>query len=121
MTNPFKQITSGIIISTIVGWILWDLVVASNNIPGDTESEIIRTFANHHAAFPLMVGILMGHFFWNARTGINPPITEIGLPVVAITAVLFDVGNILPWINPIFPFLLGLVGGKFLWPQRIKP
>jgi len=66
------KVTTTLIISTISAWILWDLYVASNRVRGDTESEVIRTFANQHPAFSYAAGIVMGHFFWNVVEATNP-------------------------------------------------
>lgn len=115
------KVTTTLIAVTIVVWVLWDLYVALNGHRGDTESEVIRTFSNRHFAFPLIIGIVMGHFFWNVATPISPWWSRIGLPIVGLTAIVVDYLKLVPWINPGWPFLAGIILGRLLWPQMIKP
>ena len=52
----------------IGGMIVYELWSVFNSIPGDTLSEAVWDFGQH-PMIVLAVGILMGHFFWNKRSG----------------------------------------------------
>lgn len=62
-----KQITAGLIITTIAGLIGWDIVVASNKTKGDTISEILLRAAKKVPAVAMAWGVLSGHLFWPQR------------------------------------------------------
>jgi hypothetical protein len=118
-----KRITQAIILGTVVAWIGWDIYAASNGVDGDTESEVIRLFANRHPFLPLAMGVLMSHFFWNVRASsfrLPRIATFVGLPVVGIAGAVLDFAGLLPWVHPLAPFVIGIFLGRLLWPQRIK-
>lgn len=118
-----KKITQALIVATVVVWIAWDIYAAANSVPGDTESEMIRLFANRHPFLPLAMGVLMAHFFWNVRASsfrLSRLATYVGLPLVGIVGAGLDAAGFLPWVHPLAPFVIGIFLGRLLWPQRIK-
>jgi len=58
----------GISAAVLIGW---DIVVATNNIQGDTISEITLDFVRNHplSAFSVWfwLGVVCGHLFWPQR------------------------------------------------------
>lgn len=115
MTNHW--LTSGLIIVTICIWIVWDIYVSLQRKAGDTESEVIRTFAVRHPAFVWVVGGLMGHFFWHAA---HPAIwwkTQLILPACGIVVIALDLWAKHPKIPSVVWFLVGLTMWHILWPQ----
>jgi hypothetical protein len=61
-----NAITAGLIIGTILVWILWDVLVAV--APGaDTESQMLRNWGAYSMAFPYTIGMLLGHWWWPWR------------------------------------------------------
>lgn len=56
-----RDITQVIIIATVAVWIIWDIWVAANKTPGDTESEVIRDYTIY-PAIPASLGALLGHW-----------------------------------------------------------
>lgn len=61
-----RKITGWLIISTFAVWIIWDLIAYSNG-ENSTISVVITDFAYYTPAWPLIVGILIGHFFFPAK------------------------------------------------------
>lgn len=118
-----QQVTAGLIVTTIVGWIIWDVYVAVRaSGQRATESEEIRSFGVNHPAFPYLIGGLMAHFFWNAP---SPPAYYVTVLLPAISAP-FVVSDLAGWLRPlkipsVVPFILGLVVWHFLWPQPPLP
>lgn len=45
-------------------WIGWDIYVATNQIPGDTISEIVLHWTRRYPTVILLIGYLMGHLLW---------------------------------------------------------
>lgn len=115
-----KKITQIVMAVSILVWIVWDIVVATNRTPGDTESEIIRGFASQHLTVPWAVGVLMGHFFWNVKQGVPRWRTLVVMPLITLAIVAVDVWGNLPYVLPVIPFLVGVGAGRLLWPQHVK-
>jgi hypothetical protein len=113
-----KYITKGLILTTILSWIVWDIYVAIEPTPGDTESETIRDWAWAHPAFPFAVGAIMGHFFWNREEGRFFSWSPWLLGGLGLAAAVIDVVGLAPTTTPVIPFLVGLPLGALLWPQR---
>lgn len=44
---------------------VWDVKVAFNDVPGDTISELIRDLGHAWYSLPYIMGVVMGHLFWN--------------------------------------------------------
>lgn len=59
-----KKITVAVMAICAAALIGWDIVVAANDTPGDTISEITLAFAMRHPVIPFAVGVLMGHLWW---------------------------------------------------------
>lgn len=114
-----KKVTALLILSTILLWILWDVPVA---IWGDgaTESEVLRDWASAWPSFAYGLGILAGHWFWNVDELPDPPIKRVFMAVAAVTSILvwmaLDLIHGTVQTNPIFPFLIGILVGRVLWP-----
>jgi hypothetical protein len=68
MTTPTKLITIILMFSCAAALIIWDTVVATNNVVGDTISETIFKFTHDHAVagmgLALALGIILGHLVW---------------------------------------------------------
>ena len=54
----------GAAVVVLLGWEGWALV---NHTPGDTISEAVWKAATARPIVPFLAGLLMGHFFWQAR------------------------------------------------------
>lgn len=51
----------------IVGLLAYEAYTLTNNVPNDTLSEAVWAVAGDYPLLPLLVGILMGHFFWQPK------------------------------------------------------
>ena len=60
------QITAAVLVACVLLLLLvvFDLYMAANNVPGDTISEVVRSWAARHPVIPFAAGVVMGHFFW---------------------------------------------------------
>jgi hypothetical protein len=107
--------TTAIVASCIVlGIIIFDIVLASDGVKGNTISEVMRYWSSKVLLLPWAWGVLAGHFFhpsWSWQ-----PHQPIGVAIlvwfsVAAWAVAYTVG---------MPMLVltgaGVVAGVFLWP-----
>ena len=67
-----RRKTAILMVVTAFVWLAWDIFVASNSTPGDTESEITRDYTIY-PALPALLGGLLGHWtFWEVRLGPDP-------------------------------------------------
>lgn len=110
-----KKITALIMVIATALLIGWDIYVASNDVKGDTISEIIMVLGYNWRILPLSFGVLMGHFFWNVEKRRYGKIKAIALGVIGAFVVLADIYIIYP-IHPLIVMLLGIPLGRFLWP-----
>ena len=60
--------TRWILMAGIVALIVWDVLLASNDIPGDTISEVTLQYTGD-IIIPVILGVgfLLGHLFWPQR------------------------------------------------------
>ena len=58
------QITAAVLVACVLLLVVFDLYMAANNVPGDTISEVVRSWAARHPVIPFAFGVVMGHFFW---------------------------------------------------------
>jgi len=118
----YKKITIILILIVAAVLIGWDLVVATNETPGDTISAIIYETAKSFLAIPLAFGAIMGHFFCPIQT--ERTWKEIWIPMITIeiSCLIWDLFRQLElsniWIT--LAFVVGIVMGHYLWPNRGK-
>lgn len=41
-----------------------DVLLATDSIPGNTWSEVVRYWARRYLVIPFAVGVVCGHWFW---------------------------------------------------------
>jgi hypothetical protein len=115
-----RNITSWLIIVTIIVWVVWDIYVGTNSIPGDTESEVIRDWAWDYPSFAAAIGVLCGHWFWTVE-GKRPVWMMLALwflwAVFMVLDVFFGLFNS---VIPILPFSVGVLLGHLMWPLEHK-
>ena len=58
------QLTAAVLVACVLLLVVFDLYMAANNVPGDTISEVVRSWAQRHPVIPFAAGVVMGHFFW---------------------------------------------------------
>ncbi len=116
-----SKVTSVLILATIAVWIGWDIYVAIEPTPGDTESEILRNWGWSTPSFVWMFGALCGHFWgtWDKLIQFRKrfPWSPFALGGLAVVLMSLDYGGFLPSIHPMISFLAGIPFGAWLWPQ----
>lgn len=117
-----KKITAGLIVATIVIWVGWDIYVAIEPTPGDTESETLRDWGWKAPAFVWAFGALCGHFWgtWGKFVTFREkyPWSPFVLGALALGLAGLNAAQILPRIHPMLSFLVGIPFGALLWPQK---
>lgn len=114
----YRKLTMVLIGVVFIGLSLYDLLPAVSHTRGDTISETIRDYAGRYWTIPWVLGVLMGHFFFNVEKGIARWRTIILMPVLTAGLIGADVLDWTPYVNPVFVFLPSFIGGRLLWPQR---
>ena len=120
-------ITVMIILFSTIGLIVWDIVVAVNDVPNrlDTISGRMRAWGNKTLLFPWAWAVLFGHFYGPKIHQLMPRLYSISA-LLALTAVVIIGGIFLrqdgettltSW--PLFLGILnlGAIAGALLWPQ----
>ena len=64
MLKTTAQITGLVCIACVALLVVFDVWMAANSTPGDTISEVVRSWAQRHPVIPFAAGVVMGHFFW---------------------------------------------------------
>jgi hypothetical protein len=93
----WKLITQIVMGVGLGAWIVWDIVVASNRVPGDTISEITLGIAKSTPLLAVAVGVVAGHLFTSFESW--------GAVVSFVQA------------RPLIPFIWGTVTGMLFWYQ----
>jgi len=123
-----RKTTIVILLVAIVGLIGWDVFVATNDVQGDTISEIMLSWATKVALLPLAMGTLMGHLFWPNKGG------KYHIDVIVLVVILVGVRDVCAWVwnapqdvlvqwvlhalwFPLIPLLAGIPLGHYAWPQ----
>lgn len=103
--------------------IAWDIYVASNDVDGDTISEIFHLTAMKYALLPMAWGVLGGHFFAPKRKRVYRFMRLFGLLLVTLSTIAYDIaqfsGHVGP-MNPMLVFVTSIFIGAVLWPQTAK-
>jgi len=68
-------VTLGIALSIGVFLIVWDVILATDNVPGNTITELVRVFTHDNPWVVFLAGLLGGfttgfiggHFWWRPR------------------------------------------------------
>lgn len=115
--HTVRQISSGLIIATIIIWIIWDIPAAIIAGTYGTESAVIRDWATAHPSFGLSIGILAGHWFWNVDEVKYPQLMWVAWALIATLLIVDIAFALLPPLYPLWPFLSGMVVGRILWPM----
>lgn len=58
------KITHWVLIAVSSGLIIADIFWATNDVEGDTISEVILKYARKYTVIPFLFGVLMGHLLW---------------------------------------------------------
>ena len=101
----------------------WDIIVAANDMRGDTISEIARDTSYRLWLLPWSIGGIMGHLFWHKKSeekwNVLAMITSSGV-LIAVNLVALHSEWTIDWWVPLTVFVGGFVAGHFWWPQQAK-
>lgn len=121
------MITVGLIALVTVGLIVWDIIVATNNIPNglDTISGRMKAWGKQTLLLPWLWAGLYGHFWGPIKAGQLMPM-KVSLPIlifltwgVTIVGIWCRQNGITINTWPVFLLVLnlGAIAGACLWPQ----
>jgi len=116
-----RKITKIILIVVALGLIVWDIVPFMNPERGDTISEVIMFYGLRCLTLPLVIGVLMGHFFVPVKEkAIQKPFILVTLAVISLIGdvILHVTNNEHIYMYPIIWVLIGIPIGAMFWQQR---
>ena len=100
--------------------IVLDIFLATDDIGGNTWSEILRSAAQRTPVVPWLGGLVMGHWFHpfdEASPAIDPPGNWMVIVMLTLlVALLGFVVSIPPWL----PLLPGAFVGASIWPVAVE-
>ena len=115
-----RTLTKAAILGAAAMLIVWDVIVALNDIADDTISEVVLGWSFRYQSIPFAAGVLVSHLFWPSRRWKPRDQRRAegwSLVFIAVAFVVIDV-TLVGELAPIIPFLPGVLVGKLLWPQR---
>ena len=120
--------TAWLLLICVMLLLSWDLLVALNDRPGDTISEVLLGLARKSLLLPTAIGIVVAHLLWPSQHQLPAWQTASGLLLIAIGLGAIDLFHFLKkktiagfnfcQRHPIVMFFVGLIFGKLLWPQK---
>ena len=128
MTAKSQLSTVGGILAILIGILIWDVFLATDEVDGNTISSVLKMLGTCPTV-PLFFGLVAGHAFWPTR-GLRPAQqSTIGYTVMIVTLIAsylwynFAFESVMSFLcdNPIAVFaVIGMPMGHFLWPQYTK-
>jgi uncharacterized membrane protein len=109
---------------------IYDIVVAYNDVKGDTISELVRDISHSWYILPYAFGVITGHFFWNKAADEMLPkkqhlLVFFGVVCGSCALVLVrDLVNVF-WTMRAFEYanltlvVVGFFVGAKFWPQHM--
>ncbi len=120
--SEWRWWTGAVIIATIAGLSLWEVIVIWRAPLRARLSPVIISFLWNHPSAALAVGVLIGHLMWPVKFFYQPGMTwkywVLGV-ILAIVLVL-DVVAVLPLVVPVIYAMVGVFLGHYLFPQRLR-
>ncbi len=114
----------GALLGITVVILVWDILLATNQLPDDTWSELLRDAALRHWWIPHAWGFLAAHIWWNGKrpSGVEQWMVWVwgfgSLFLDIVVAYFLMNGNVLPvWFNVVMFSVVGPIMGRLLWPQ----
>jgi len=112
-----RRLTVAVILIPLLVWLVWDIYVATNEVPDDTISEIIRDWSHRLYVIPYGLGGIMGHWFVNKeRDEGRPSRFKTWLLTLPLVLALSPILPPLQYMNTAF-LGIGFCAGALLWPQ----
>lgn len=125
-----RKLTIGFILFVIFAVIAYDVWVWIEPTSGDTISEVIRDYGSRSWFVLVSLGVLLGHFFWNAKKVDyeRRKWTMLGLLVLGVILLCIDIiANIAgaewhrlfsgAWVLLV---AVGVVFGRLGWPLQAR-
>lgn len=122
MKTNFYNASKWILVIATLGLWAYDIFPVLSEPSGDTLSEVIRDYAGSLWFFPLMMGTLMGHWFWLHDTMTN---YWLRLKIFGVVMLLSAIANVITYnqgmeLTPHWVMLIGIPLGHFLFPLEKK-
>jgi hypothetical protein len=121
-----RKTTEILIWSTIVVWIVWDVIVMVLWGAYPTESRTIADWSTRVGTMPLAWGVLGGHFFWNVPAGTTLwkyrhwVIVGVGALMMGTDTAMYFTGTVYPLGATAALPVAGFPIGHWFWPQHRK-
>lgn len=115
-----RKITSWVLIITLVGLVVWDIVAFAFGGAQATESVVLKDWATTHPSIAFGLGTIAGHWFWNVDEVRHPQLMWTALVLLAVLLVVDLIFGLIPAMYPLFPFGAGVITGRVLWPLEKK-
>jgi hypothetical protein len=119
--SMIRNITTIIILATIVVLSAWDIVAFHYGGTDATISRISLTFMCANPELAVAVGALLGHLTWPALTAPNRTMEIVLLVVGLVGLLVMGLFHVLPPMLPVWPLLLGVPLGHALFGQQVSP
>jgi hypothetical protein len=120
MDDKLQNWTIGIMAGTVVALIAWDVIVAKEG--SSTESQLLKNFAWQYSVIPYILGILIGHWFFNHEGSWNQSLWPVAFGSIGIVLTwdLLKPHNNSKGIEryPGIWFAVGVPMGAVFWGQR---
>lgn len=116
-----RSVTATFLVGCTAFLVVWDALVANNEVKNDTISEIVRDVSWDVWLLPFVVMGVCGHLFWNRAGSTKPfrPRLLVGAcAIVGARDVLWWAAGWPPIPNAnLVVGLVGLILGALWWPQ----
>jgi hypothetical protein len=128
--KDLRRVTAVALGSSALILLVWDVIVAYNDVQGDTISELVRDLSHAWYVLPYVFGIVTGHFFWNRPASEMLPKAQhlnvffavvVGSSALVLLRDLVNIAHPMPafaYANLTLVTVGFFVGAKF-WPQAI--
>ena len=125
-----RKVTGALLASFALILLFWDVAVAFNDVRDDTISELLRDLSHRWYTLPYIMGVIMGHLFWNrAASEMYEQKAHLLRFFIAVggTTVIFLARDIvgLFFVLPSWPqanlvlVVTGFLVGAVWWPQKL--
>jgi hypothetical protein len=121
MSNRKK--TTILLLAVGAALLAWDIIVATNDIWGDTISEIIRDISYRIWFLPWGFGGIMGHLFWHKKNYEDPNVTAMigsSTALIAANVAAYYLQWPMYWWGVLLIFVMGFVAAHFWWSLKTK-
>jgi len=116
-------ITAFLVLAGALGYVGYDVIVATNDIQGDTISAVLRRWGRDMPVVVYIWGVLGGHFWAGSEALSMSAGDELRITLWSMWMGLilslwwYHTGRTLTWWGALLVVNIGLLVGHFLWSQ----